>query len=142
MNKYIVFSFVIFFFPFSLIFAQDGNTDTLMKMKVPVKEMLCRSWLSSSYTEEGKKGNDFFMYIEFQKNGRYVYIEDDMPIKEDTWAENGTWELVNDNIIIFDKGTDDEDRMNIVSVDEKSLNVNYSFDKVLMNITFIPGKFK
>ena len=121
-------------------YSQD--TTQTVTQKPPVKEILCRKWLSVSYTEDGKKGNDFFVFMDFQKNGKYVYIEDDMPIKEDTRAETGTWELLNDNVILFDKGTEDEDRMNIVSIDEKGLNVNYNSGNVLMNITFIPGNFK
>ncbi len=132
---------LIFLVVFSgFAFAQD--TTQTSTQKVPVKDILCRKWLSTSYTEDGKKGNDFYVFIDFQKNGRYVYIEDDEPIEDDKWAEQGTWELVNDSVILFDKGTDDEDRMNIVSIDDKGLNVNYSFEKVHMNISFVPGSFK
>lgn len=132
---------VIFLLMFTGIAFPQDTTQTVTQ-KPSVKEILCRKWLSVSYTEDGKKGNDFYVFMEFQKDGRYTYIEDDEPIKEDTRAETGTWELLNDNIILFDKGTDDEDRMSIVSIDEKGLNVNYSFDKVLMNISFVPGNYK
>ncbi|MCE1165998.1 MAG: lipocalin family protein [Bacteroidetes bacterium] len=141
MNKFLILALILFPLCFCDVSAQD-NVDTLQSVKIPVKQFLCKKWLSSSYTEDGKKGNDLFMFIEFQNNGKYVYIEDDNPIKDDTWAEYGTWEIVNDNILIFDKGTEDEDRMNIVTIDDKTLNVNYNFNKVLMNITFIPGNFK
>jgi len=78
----------------------------------------------------------------FKKNGKYVYIEDDEPIKDDSCAETGTWELADDTVIVFDKGTDDEDRMNIVSIGDKALNVNYASGKILLNITFVPGNYK
>ncbi len=140
MIKRIIFAAVFFVTLSGIAFTQD--TTQTVTGQLSVKEALCRKWLSSSYTENGRKGNDFYVYMEFQKNGKYVYIEDDEPIKDDSGAETGTWELANDTVIVFDKGTDDEDRMSIVSISGKVLNVNYTSGKVLLNITFVPGNYK
>ncbi len=140
MKKRIIFTAVLFVTLSGIVFSQD--TTQTVTGQLSVKEALCQKWLSSSYTENGRKGSDFYVYMEFQKNGKYVYIEDDEPIKDDSGAETGTWELSDETVIVFDKGTDEEDRMNIVSIGDKGLNVNYTSDKVLLNITFFPGNYK
>lgn len=139
MIKRIILTAVFFVTLSGIAFSQD-TTQTATK-QLSVKEALCQKWLSTSYTENGRKGNDFYVFMEFQKNGKYVYIENDEPIKDDSGAETGTWELANDTVIVFDKGTDDEDSMNIVSIGDKVLNVNYASGKILLNITFVPGKY-
>lgn len=140
MKKRIILTAVFLVTLSGIAFSQD--TTQTVTGQFSVREALCGKWLSSSYTENGRKGNDFYVFMEFQKNGKYIYIENDEPIKDDSGAETGTWELADDTVIVFDKGTDDEDRMNIVSIGDKVLNVNYASGKILLNITFVPGNYK
>jgi len=126
MKKLIFFIFASLIFISCTTYSQD-NQDT---KQLSAKDMLCIKWKISDYKENGEKADMPEVYIEFKSDGKYVYKEED--------TEEGIWEVSDDKTIIFDKGTDDEEKWDVNSLETQKLNVKYTEDKTEYECSFVP----
>jgi len=62
--------------------------------------------IAAAFTHVVYEGSEY----DFSDNGTYT-------LTSDLIDEDGTWELVNDKTIIMDKGTDDEEELEILQID-------------------------
>ncbi|MDD5362322.1 MAG: hypothetical protein PHN88_09330 [Ignavibacteria bacterium] len=134
--KNIIFSLVLFAF----LFSGHAHSQDSAETKPSVKEILCTKWMLSEYTENGVKTDSPVIYIMFKNSGQYIYKEESDFTNENSDTDIGVWILTDKNEIVFDKGTDDEEIWNIVSIDASKLVVKYTEDNTIVQGVFIPKK--
>jgi hypothetical protein len=130
--KKITTAIIILFF--SLLLGVNAYSNPADSVSTISKENLLKSWVLKEYKENGKTQELYDYEIEFFANGKYVETEDEETSK-------GLWEL-NDNSIMFDKNSLDQDEWLIVSFEPEKLIIKFSDEDKNYQFLMVPLKEK
>ena len=130
--KKITTAVIILFFSFLL--CPSANSSAKDSVSTISKENLLKSWVLKDYKENGKTQDLYEYEIEFFANGKYVETEEEETSK-------GIWEL-NDNSIVFDKNSLDQDEWLIVNFEPGKLIIKFSDEDKNYQFVLEPSKEK
>lgn len=102
---------------FSVLFCVNVYSSPIDSVSTISKDNLLKTWVLKDYKENGKTQDLYEYEIEFFANGKYVETEEEETSK-------GIWEL-NDNSIVFDKNSLDQDEWLIVNFEPGKLIIKF-----------------